>query len=87
MARFSSKHPKREEIFKFSFAGGYVQDKEKQNLSVDQLSECMNMKFGLDKEQVVLNVRQGTTVISNTALPSSADVMACTYYINASNIA
>ena len=85
MPKFSSKHGKREQLFKFSgFDGGYVQDKEAQSLGLTQLSECMNLKYGLQKDGVVLNVRQGTTKISNTALTAAADVMACTYYINQS---
>lgn len=85
MARLSTKHPKREEIFRFlGYAGGYVQDKEAQYLDLNQLSECVNLKFGVESDSVILNVRQGTTVISNSALPSAADVMACTYYVNAS---
>ena len=75
MARFKSKHGNREQVFKFAgFDGGYVQDREAQNLSLTQLSECMNMKYSLQKDGVVLNVRQGTTQVSNSALPAAADV-------------
>jgi len=85
MPKFSSKHQKREQVFKFSgFDGGYDQDTEAQSLSLSQLSECMNMKYSLSKDSVVLNVRQGSTKISNTALSGAADVLACTYYVNAS---
>ena len=85
MPQLSTKHPRREQIFKFSgFDGGYVQDKAPQYLNLNQLSECMNMKYSVEKDSVILNVRQGTTIISNSALPAAADVLACTYYINAS---
>jgi hypothetical protein len=85
MPKFSSKHGKNLlPPLKFSFNGGYLQDKEAQNLSIDELTECMNMRYRLDREEVALNVRQGAVKISNSALPSAADVMACTYYINAS---
>ena len=84
MPRFSSKHGKADQTFKFAgFAGGYIQDKEAQSLGLQNLSECMNMKYAKDKEgTVIMNVRQGTTLISNSALPAAADVLACTYYVN-----
>ena len=72
MPKASSKHGKREQIFTFSGSDGYVQDRDAQQLSLNELSECMNMKYGLDKDSVVLNVRQGTTLISNSALTSAA---------------
>jgi hypothetical protein len=85
MPKFSSKHGKDEQVFRFSgFDGGYVEDTEAQSLSLTQLSECMNLKYVVAKDGVVLNVRQGTTLVSNSALPAAADVLACTYYINAS---
>ena len=85
MPKFKSKHGNREQVFKFSgYDGGYVQDRDAKELTLTELSECMNLKYGLQKDGVVLNVRQGTTVISNTALGSAADVLACTYYVNQS---
>ena len=82
MPRFKSKHGNREQVFKFSgFSGGYVQDRDAKELTLTELSECMNLKYGLEKDSVVLNVRQGTTKISTAALPSAADVLACTYYV------
>jgi len=85
MPTFSSKHKGKEKTFKFSgFDGGFIQGKEAQSLNINQLSECMNLKYSLDKDLVILNVRPGTTKISNSALPDAADVLACTYYISAS---
>jgi hypothetical protein len=85
MPTVNTKHPKREQTFRFSgFDGGYVQDKEAQYLELNQLSECMNLKYSAEKGGVILRVRQGTTKISNSALPAAADVLACTYYVNAS---
>ena len=85
MPKASSKHQGREKTFSFAgYKGGWNQDTEAQHLSINELSECMNLKFGLNKDDVILNVRQGTTLISNSALPSAADVMACTYFKAAS---
>lgn len=82
MPRFYTKHPDRQQTFRFSgFDGGYVEDKEAQNIGLNQLSACMNMKYLLDKDGVTLTVRQGTTKISNSVLPAAADVKACTYYV------
>ena len=82
MPRFSSKHKETQKTFRFlGFGGGYVQGREAQSLKPDQLSECMNLKYGFDKDLVILKVRQGTTKITGTALTSAADVLACTYYV------
>jgi hypothetical protein len=90
MATFSSKHPKREKTFSItSFHEGYTEETLPSFLSVNQLYECHNLKYVLGTNQfgenrVSVRKRQGTTIISNSALPSAADVLACTYYINAS---
>lgn len=90
MPRFSSRHKKREEVFRFeSFHDGYTEEKEAVFLTRNQLSKCQNLRYVRDKTPegrnvVTLKKRQGTTIITNTALAAAADVRACTYYISQS---
>jgi hypothetical protein len=89
MPQFSTKHPKREQIFRFdSFHDGFNEEKTAPFLGSNELSACKNLKYVKSKtsagERVTLKKRQGTTIISNSALPAAADVLACTYYINQS---
>ena len=81
--KFSSKHKGREKAFGFSgFKGGLNLDTTATSLSVQELSECKNMKYVANSEGgLTIKTRQGTTVISTAALPAAADVKACTYYI------
>jgi len=87
MATFSTKHPKREQTFPIrSFSEGLNQDVSSQTLPVTALTKCMNMRYVMSKTVegtpiVSLKVRQGTEKISTSALPSAADVQACTRYI------
>ena len=86
MPRFSSKHKDVEKIFDFSnFSEGYTEETSPSFLSPTQLSECQNVKYVLStnstgEQKITVKKRQGTTVISNSALPSAADVLASTYY-------
>jgi hypothetical protein len=88
MPKFSSKHKGREQVFKFdSFQGGYTEEIAPAFLSTNQLSECQNMKYVLSEndageKKVTIKNRQGTTIISNTAI--ATDVLACTYFIGSS---
>jgi len=87
MAKFSSKHKKREKSFSMkSFHDGYTQEQNAIFLTRNQLSECKNLKYILKKLTDGTNVvtvakRPGTTKISSSALTSAADVRACTYYV------
>jgi hypothetical protein len=87
MARFSTKHHDREKTFFIrSFNDGLNEEVSPLFLPLTALSRCHNMKYSYDKaidgnDIVVLTKRQGTEKISNSALPSGADVLACTYYI------
>lgn len=87
MARFATKHKDRQNTFSFkSFTEGLYTDVAPLMLPTTALSRCRNMKYAISKEEdgvsrVILKKRQGTTIISNSALPSDADVMACTYYV------
>jgi len=87
MAIFSSKHKDQEHTFPLrSFSDGLNEEVSPAFLSATSLSQCMNMKYAVNKSvdgtlQVVLKKRQGTTIISTAALPSAADVKACTYYM------
>lgn len=86
MAKFNTKHPEREQKFSFNdFSEGLNKEISAMMLPKTALSQCKNMKYAVSKAQdgtqrVVLKKRQGTTKISNTALGSAADVLACTYY-------
>jgi hypothetical protein len=86
MATFSTKHPKRQQTFSFkSFSEGLNLEVSALMMPNSSLSRCQNMKYAIAKEpdgssRIVLRKRQGTTKISTSALPSAADVMACTYY-------
>jgi len=90
MPMFSTKHKGREKSFSIkSFHEGYSQEQNPAFLTINQLSECKNLKYVVkqlsDGSRVVtLSKRPGTTKISSSALPSSADVRACTYYYNQS---
>jgi hypothetical protein len=87
MATWGTRHPKREQTFPIrSFQDGLNQDLSAQFLPVTALTKCMNMKYvmsqtGDGNSVVALKIRQGTEKISTSALPSAADVQACTYYI------
>lgn len=92
MAKFSTKHKDREKTFSIrTFSDGLNLEVSPSFLPVTALTKCMNMKYAIEKRAtstvlessnlVVLKKRQGTEVISASALPSSADVMACTYYV------
>jgi len=87
MAKFSSKHKDVERMFEFStFTGGYMEDIDPSFLSSNQLSEALNVKYlisenELGEKKVTLKKRQGTVLISNSSLPLSSDIMACTKYI------
>ena len=55
-------------------------------LPTTALSRCRNMKYAIVKEddgsnRIILKKRQGTTLISNSALRSAAMSLACTYYV------
>jgi hypothetical protein len=88
MPKFSTKHKDREQMFRFDrFHDGYTEEVAPAFLSITQLSECQNMKYVLSQsdigeKKVTVKKRQGTTIISNTALGS--DVLACTYFIGSS---
>jgi len=86
MPKFSSKHGDREQLLKIeNFQGGYTEEVGSTLMALDNLASCENMLYQLKKNVsgdpiVTAKKRQGTTKISNTALPSSADVLACYYY-------
>jgi len=85
MARFSTKHKDREKTFFIkSFNEGLNEEVGVNFLPISALSKCKNMKYVADKSIdgetiVILSKRQGTQIISNTALASS--MLACTYYV------
>lgn len=87
MARFTTKHEDREKTFRFnSFAEGLNQEISAMMLPTTALSRCKNMKYAISRQpdgtnRIVIKKRQGTTKISAAALPSSADVLAATYYV------
>jgi hypothetical protein len=87
MPTFKTKHPERQQAFKFSsFNEGLNIDVSPMMLPSTALSRCRNMKYAISKEEdgssrIILKVRQGTTKISNSALGSATDVLACTYYV------
>lgn len=88
--KYKPKHGEAEkDISLTNFFRGLNEEVPARFLEVDELSECQNLKFktsaitddtGNRSFDVVLEKRQGTTKISNTALPDSADVLAETYY-------
>lgn len=79
--KFSSKHKDREQTFPVaSFAAGLNQDMPPDQLPLNALTKCMNMKYVKNGNAISLGIRQGTEAISNTALPAAADILACTYY-------
>ena len=85
MPQFSTKHTQREQTFQFeSFDKGYNQEKTATFLDINELYECNNLKYVAKQKKVTLKKRQGTAIISNSALPAAADVKACTYYIDQS---
>ena len=91
MAQWSSKHGKREQTFSIhSFHDGLNEDIAPTGLPLSALTSCRNMKYAMSKfgggneesqNTVIMKLRQGTTKISHNALPSGADVLACTYYV------
>lgn len=91
MGKFATKHKDREQIFKIkSFSDGLNKEMSASFLPVTALTRCKNIKFIRSKNNangenlVVATKRQGTEVVSNSVLPSSAEVVACTYYIKQS---
>lgn len=89
MAKWSSKHPEREQLYSFrNFTGGLNLEAQPSLLTPQELSQCCNFKYGSrvvnGEPVVILKQRQGTERISATALTGAADVMACTYYIDQS---
>lgn len=84
--KFSSKHGDREQLFKIeNFQGGYTEEVGATLMGLDNLALCENMMYQLKKNVsgepiVTAKKRQGTTKISNTALGSAADVLACYYF-------
>jgi len=90
MPRLSKKHKKMDRMLSFSsFHDGYTEETAPAFLSPTQLSECYNMKYVLSandagKQKVTVKKRQGTIIISNSALGSAADVLSSTYYIGQS---
>lgn len=88
MPQTSTKHKDREQVFSFkNFDAGYNQDIAAPFLSVGELSRCKNMKYVKSRDPqgnniITLKKRQGTEIISNTALVSA--VKACFYYVNQS---
>lgn len=88
MPRVSSKHKETAKAFRFrGFDAGLNTDTLPPFLGVKGLSKCKNLKFIIGKDDagepiVIAKQRQGTVKISNSALPSSADVEACTYFAN-----
>ena len=85
MAKFSSKHEKRDvTFFMRDFSEGLCQESSPVNLPSTALTRCKNMRYLLDKSAdgqslVALSKRQGTEKISATALASA--MKACTYYL------
>ena len=85
MAKFDTKHPKREQTFFIkTFSDGLNQDVSPSFLATTALTKCKNMKYFLDNvgdgsKIVQVRKRQGTEKISGSALASA--MKACTYYI------
>jgi hypothetical protein len=85
MAKFDSKHGKREQTFFMrTFSDGLCLETSPVNLPPTALTKCKNMRYVLDKSPdgqpiVALSKRQGTEKLSSTALASA--VTACFYYV------
>lgn len=86
MPKYATKHKGREDTMRFdSFHDGWNQEKTAAFIGHNELSACSNLKYVTKKTagspRVTVKVRQGTVKISNSALPSAADVLAATYYV------
>ncbi len=85
MPKLSQKHEKQTILKELSFSGGINWSIPSTALALNELYLCNNMEYLFSKDdqgntRATLRKRPGTVKISNTALPSGANVKAVYYY-------
>lgn len=85
MPKHKARHEIESDIKFVSFSRGLNEEVSSRFLSRDELSKCVNFKyggkFGTEGTVTTLRLRQGTEKISNTALSGGAAVKSATYYM------